>query len=87
MAFIAGVPAALAVFMILEWRDPREPLATWTELVTNSVWLAALEATPEATNKEPGDLDAQFAFEILRRTQARSPTLWSVSKRSMMASP
>jgi TonB family protein len=32
---------------------------------------AALEATPEATNKEPGDLDAQFAFEILQRTQAR----------------
>jgi TonB family protein len=34
---------------------------------------AALEATPEATNKEPGDLDAQFAFEILQRTQARDP--------------
>jgi len=34
---------------------------------------AALEATPEATSKEPGDLDAQFAFEILQRTQARDP--------------
>ena len=34
---------------------------------------AALQATPEATNKEPGDLDAQFAFELLRRTQARDP--------------
>src|SRR3989442_11177303 len=34
---------------------------------------AALEATPEVTSKEPGDLDAQFAFEILQRTQAREP--------------
>ena len=34
---------------------------------------AALAATPEATSKEPGDLDAQFAFEILRRTQGRDP--------------
>ena len=34
---------------------------------------AALQATPEATNKEPGDLDAQFAFELLQRTQARDP--------------
>jgi TonB family protein len=34
---------------------------------------AALGSTPEATGKEPGDLDAQFAFEILQRTQGRPP--------------
>ena len=45
---------------------------------------AALQATPEATNKEPGDLDAQFAFEILQRTQARDPrpvSGWTVRAR------
>jgi TonB family protein len=54
---------------------------------------AALEATPEATNKEPGDLDAQFAFEILQRTQARDPrpvsgwTAGAREHRSMLAFP
>jgi TonB family protein len=54
---------------------------------------AALEATPEATNKEPGDLDAQFAFEILQRTQARYPrpvsgwTAGAREHRSMLAFP
>jgi hypothetical protein len=54
---------------------------------------AALESTPEGTNKEPGDLDAQFAFEILQRTQARDPrpvSGWTVrarEHRSMLAFP
>jgi hypothetical protein len=46
VACVAGVPAALALLMTWEWHDPREPLASWTRLLTASVQLAALEAGP-----------------------------------------
>jgi hypothetical protein len=46
VAFVAGVPAALAVLMVVEHRDPSEPLATWGHLLAASVRFAALEAVP-----------------------------------------
>jgi hypothetical protein len=46
VAFAGGVPAALAVLMVVEWRDPSEPLATWGHLLAGSVRFAALEAVP-----------------------------------------
>jgi hypothetical protein len=46
VAFAAGVPAALAVLMVVEHRDPSEPLATWGHLLVASVRFAALEAVP-----------------------------------------
>jgi hypothetical protein len=46
VAFAGGVPAALAVLMVVEWRDPGEPLATWGHLLAGSVRFAALEAVP-----------------------------------------
>jgi hypothetical protein len=46
VAFASGVPAALAVIMVVEWRDPSEPLATWGHLLAASVRFAAFEAVP-----------------------------------------
>jgi len=46
VAFGAGVPAALAILMILAWRDHREPVATWGELFLGSLRVAALETLP-----------------------------------------
>jgi hypothetical protein len=46
VAFAAGVPAALAILMLLAWRDPREPAATWGDLFLGSLRFAALEAVP-----------------------------------------
>ena len=46
VAFAAGVPAALAVLMLVEWRDASVPLATWGRLLGGSVKIAALEAVP-----------------------------------------
>ena len=48
VAFTAGVPAALALLMSVEWFDARQPMATWWELFGNSVRLAALETVPLA---------------------------------------
>ncbi|MEP6688118.1 MAG: P1 family peptidase [Gemmatimonadales bacterium] len=46
MAFAGGVPAALAVLMVVAWRDRSEPLAGWGHLLGASVRLATLEAVP-----------------------------------------
>jgi hypothetical protein len=46
VAFAAGVPAALALLMVMAWRDPREPVATWGALFLGSLRFAALEALP-----------------------------------------
>jgi hypothetical protein len=46
VAFAAGVPATLVVLMAAEWRDPREPIATWASLLVGSLRLAAIEAVP-----------------------------------------
>jgi hypothetical protein len=46
VAFTAGMPAALALLMGIEWLDSREPLVTWGGLLKGSVELAALEAVP-----------------------------------------
>src|SRR6476661_3833059 len=45
VAFIAGLPGALAVLMGVEW-ERREPLATWWDLLAGSAKFAALEAAP-----------------------------------------
>jgi hypothetical protein len=45
-AFAGGMPAALALLMAVEWRDPSEPLATWGHLLAGSVRFAALGAVP-----------------------------------------
>ena len=45
-AIVAGVPATLAVLMIMEWSGPREAPATWAHLFKASVQLAAVEAAP-----------------------------------------
>ena len=46
VAFTAGVPAALAALMGMEWLHPGDPVATWGRLLVGSVRLAALEAVP-----------------------------------------
>jgi hypothetical protein len=48
VAFAAGVPAALALLLGVEWLDRREPMATWWELLAGSVKFACLEAVPVA---------------------------------------
>ncbi|HEU4699396.1 MAG TPA: hypothetical protein VFS40_09455 [Gemmatimonadales bacterium] len=46
VAFVAAVPAALALLMAAEWRDPSTPHASWARLLGDGVRLAALEAVP-----------------------------------------
>jgi hypothetical protein len=46
VAFVAGVPATLAVLMIVEWSGGREMPATWGHLFVASVKLALVEAAP-----------------------------------------
>jgi len=46
VAFGAGVPAALAILMVLAWRDHREPVATWGDLLLGTLRLTALETLP-----------------------------------------
>ena len=46
VAFVAGVPATLAVLMIVEWIGGREAPATWGHLFVASVKLAVIEAAP-----------------------------------------
>ena len=46
IALVAGVPATLAVLMLLEWSGGREAPATWGHLLKASAELALLEAMP-----------------------------------------
>jgi D-aminopeptidase len=46
VAFAAGVPAALAVLMALEWREQSQPITTWGALLLGSLRVAAVEAGP-----------------------------------------
>lgn len=46
IAFVAGVPATLAVMMLVEWSGGREAPATWGHLFKASAQLALLEAAP-----------------------------------------
>jgi hypothetical protein len=46
VAFVAGVPASLAVLMIGEWSGGREAPATWGHLFKASVQLAVVETVP-----------------------------------------
>jgi hypothetical protein len=46
VAFTAGLPGALAVLLAVEWFQPREPLASWWDLLAGSAKFAALEAAP-----------------------------------------
>ena len=46
VAFVAGVPATLAVLMIVEWSGGAEAPATWGHLFAASVKLALVEAVP-----------------------------------------
>jgi hypothetical protein len=46
VAFMAGLPGALAVLMGVEWMERPEPLASWWDLLVGSAKFAALEAVP-----------------------------------------
>jgi len=46
VAFAAGVPASLALLLVLAWLDRREPLTNWWSVLVGSVQFAALEAVP-----------------------------------------
>jgi hypothetical protein len=46
VAFTAGVPASLALLLVLAWLDRREPLTSWWSVLVGSVEFATLEAVP-----------------------------------------
>jgi hypothetical protein len=46
VAFAAGIPASLALLLVLAWLDRREPLANWWSVLAGSVQFATLEAVP-----------------------------------------
>jgi D-aminopeptidase len=46
VAFVGGLPAALAVFTALEWRTPSSPAASWGHLLGGAARFAAIEALP-----------------------------------------
>jgi hypothetical protein len=46
VALTAGIPASLALLMVLAWFDRREPLTSWWSVLSGSLQFAALEAAP-----------------------------------------
>lgn len=45
-AFVAAVPATLAVLVVLEWTGGSEAAASWGRLIKGSLQLALLETAP-----------------------------------------